>query len=123
MEPSELLVVHGVHGDAGLFAWNDNILGVLLDGKKGSCLNVVVAMVFHQIFDGLTDCRAFLNLVEDDNGTPLRQCDIIDELELGEKVAAVRDVFYSLPNFLWSIGKVNNNVAVILVSGKFFGNS
>ena len=33
----------------------DGALGFLLDGKKGASLNVIVSVVFHHIFDSLSD--------------------------------------------------------------------
>ena len=58
---------------------------MLLNGKKGACFNIIVAMILNQVFDGLTSSWTLLYLVENDNGMPFFQRNNVNELELGKK--------------------------------------
>ena len=96
---------------------------MFLDGKEGASFNIVVAMILDQIFDGLAGCWALLYLVENDNGTPFFQCDVVNELELGKKKVAIGNMVNGLPEFIWSIGKIDNNIAFVLIAGELLSYS
>lgn len=69
---------------------------MFLDGEKGTSFDIVVAVVFDQVFDSLAGSGAFLDFIEDNDRMPLLQCDIIDELELSEKIR----LFVGIPKFI-----------------------
>ena len=117
--PAEFLIVHRVHLDAGFLTWDNDALGVLLDGEEGARLDVVIPVVFNQILDGLADLGGFLDLVEDDDGLALFQADVIDELQLEEEAVAVVDMGDGFPDFIGGIGKVDLDVGGVLVLGEF----
>ena len=96
---------------------------MLLNGKKGACFNIIVAMILNQVFDGLTSSWTLLYLVENDNGMPFFQRNIVNELELGKKKVAIGNMVNGLPEFIWSIGKIDNNIAFVLTAGELLSYS
>ena len=87
--PSEFLIVHGKHVDAGLFAGDDDALRVLFNGEQGSGFDEIITVVLYKVFDGFTHLRGLLYLIEDDDGLPGHQSHIIDELKPEEELVVV----------------------------------
>ena len=62
--PKKLLKVKRMQLDRMFFAWDYNVLHVLVDAQQRSCFDVVVSAIFDQLLDGFASGRIALNFVK-----------------------------------------------------------
>lgn len=90
--PQELLEIHRTHSRAFLLTGDEDVPGVPAYRDERTGLDVVVAAVLDELFDGLPRPRTHLDLVEYDQRLPVEQPGRIPQLELEEQVVEVGHV-------------------------------
>ena len=123
LRPKELLEIHRIHLDPILLGRNDNLLHILIDGNERACLKIIVPPVRDQGLDRLTRPREPLNLVKYEQSLSLVKPNTIMCGKLQEeRIQLLKIVLKQLPDILSRLAEVYENIGLVLVLGKLFGN-
>ena len=116
--PQELLEIHRTHLRAFLLAGDEDAPGVPAYRDERTGLDVVVAAVPDELFDGLPRPRTHLDLVEYDQRLPVEQPGRIPQLELEEQVVEVGHVVEQFADVARRLGEIYEYVAAVLALGE-----
>ena len=121
--PKEFFKIHGVHFKLIFFRWNKNIFYISFYRNNGTSFNIVIASVSYQVFNGLPRFWEELNLVKNYDRVSFRKDFALQQEEVSEKVVQVAYIVFKVRfYFLTLFGKVQNNVILVFVLGKFLRN-
>ena len=117
---AKFFIIQRVHVDSGFFAWNDDVFHVFSDRYQRACFDVIVTSVGDKVFDCLTGKRLELHFIKDDGRKAFMKLCFIQELELEEKAVKIVHIAEELIYFARGSRKVDEDVACIFSSRKFF---
>ena len=106
-----------------LFGGNQDFLHIFLDGNQGAYLQKIIPAVSHQIFNGLSGFGEQLDFVKYEDALPREQPDAIlngqQHIE-GIKIPQIQPKI--ILDLLGHSGKINQDIAFVLVFREFFHN-